>query len=192
MQRNLDEWGLDDVPRPPVRGNIAVKWDDFREPKSLHELTQVADQPFFIYLDDDQPVLYLNDSFTGLRALLEDRARRPRDAQVLHDQTRVTVASAAWTAMFEASLASAAELSELDEAQLPAAEWQRGVLEIVLARMYEERTLEDALNEAVRLLQQGDGYGTVQSRLAAAVSEQVGGARLLRASINRLDNLEER
>jgi len=183
---------LDDVPRPPVRGNIPVKWDNFAEPESLAELSQVADQPFFIYLDSDQPVLYLNDGFRGLRPLLEDRARRPRDAQVLHDQTRVTVAAAAWTAMFESSLASAADLSVDDETQLPTADWQRGVLEILLGRMYEERTLEDALAEAVRLLQQGDGYTGVQSRLAAAVSEQVGGARLLRASINRLDNLEER
>jgi hypothetical protein len=175
-----------------VRGNIPVKWDDFHEPESLPELSQVADQPFFIYLDADQPVLYLNDGFRGLRPLLEDRARRPRDAQVLHDQTRVTVAAAAWTAMFEASLAAAADLSEEHEAQLPTADWQRGVLEIMLGRMYEERTLEDALEEVVRLLEQGDGYTGVQSRLAAAVSEQVGGARLLRASINRLDNLEER
>lgn len=183
---------LDDVPRPPIRGNIPVRWDDFRNPTSLPELTRVADQPFFIHLDGDQPVVYLNDGFDGLRPLLEDRARRPKDAQVLHDQTRVTIATAAWTAMFESAIAAAAELGEHGEPELPNADWQRNVLEILLARMYEERTLEDALDESVRLLQQGDGYATVQSRLAAAVSEQIGGGRLLRASINRLDNLEER
>jgi hypothetical protein len=182
---------LDDVPRPPVRGNIPVKWEDFRTPETLPELTRVSDQPFFVYLDVDQPVLYLNDGFGGLRPLLEDRARRPRDAQVLHDQARVTFAGAAWTAMFESSLAVAAEMSEPGEPEIPAVEWQRNVLEILLGRMYEERTLEDALEEAIQLLQQGDAFATVQSRLAAAVSEQTGGGRLLRASINRLDGLDD-
>jgi hypothetical protein len=181
---------LDDVPRPPVRGNIPVRWDDFRTPESLAELKRVADQPFYLHLDADEPVLYLNDGFTGLRSLLEDRARRPRDAQVLHDQTRVTIATATWTAMFEAAVAVAAELGEPGEPELPSIEWQRNVLEILLGRMYEERTLEDAIEETLRLLRQGDGYANVQSLLANAVSEQVGGSRLLRASINRLDNLD--
>jgi hypothetical protein len=182
---------LDDLPRPPVHGNIPVRWDNFKEPESLPELTTVADQPFFVHLDVDQPVLYLNDGFSGLRPLLEDRARRPRDAQVLHDQTRVTFASAAWTAMFESALAAAAEVTEPGEPEFPSEEWERNVLEILLARMYQERTPEDALDEVVRLLRQGDGFGTVQSRLAAAVSEQVGGPRLLRGSINRLSDLED-
>jgi hypothetical protein len=181
---------LDDVPRPPIHGNIPVKWDNFHEPRSLPELRRVADQPFFVHLDSDQPILYLNEGFEGLRPLLDDRHRRPREVQVLHDQTRVTFAAAAWAAMFDSSLAAAAEASEPDEPELPSVEWQRSVLEILLARMYEERTLEDALEEVIRLLGDGEGFTTVQSRLVPAVSQQVGGGRLLRASINRLDNLD--
>lgn len=191
---NATPWSvfLDDVPRPPVHGNIPVKWDDFRDPRSLPELKRVAEQPFFIHLDADMPVLYLNEGFEGLRRLMADEARRQKDAQVLHDQTRVTIATAAWTAMFESAIATAAELGEPGQPELPSPDWQRSVLQILLDRMYEERTLEDALEEAVRLLQQGDGYSTVQSRLAAAVSDQIGGGRLLRASINRLEAVDGR
>jgi hypothetical protein len=182
---------LDDLPRPPVKGNIPVTWDSFKEPRELQELRQFADEPCFVHLDPDQPVLYLNEDFPGLRPLLNDRRRRPRDVQALHDQTRVTFATEAWAAMFNVALAAAAQATDEDdpEAAWPETEWQRNVLDIVLARMYPERTADDALRESVGLLRQGE-VEALHERLVTAISAQVGGARLLRSAISMLDNLE--
>ena len=182
---------LDDLPRPPVKGNIPVLWDDFGNPRDLDELKLFEAEPCFIHLDPDQPVLYLNEAFPGLRPLLEDRRRRERDEQVLHDQTRVTFATEAWGGMFNVALSAAAAASEEDEIAWPDAEWQRSVLEILLDRMYSDQTLSDALHEAVTLFEQGDGVSAVHERLTPAISGQVGAARLLRASITRLESLRE-
>jgi hypothetical protein len=189
---SADPWviALDDVPRPPVRGNIDVTWDDFRSPKLLPELQQFAAEPFFLHLDPERPVLYLNEGFERLRALFDERRRRPRDAQVLHDQTRVNFASATWNAMFNVALSAAVNASDEDETPWPDSEWQKNVLEILLDRVYEERTPEDALSEVVALLKQGEGLGAVQEQLLPAISEQVGAARILRASIAKLDTLD--
>ena len=183
---------LDDVPRPPVRGNIDVTWDNFKEPKFLPELTQFASEPFFLHLDPERPVLYLNEGFIKLRALFDERRRRNRDVQVLHDQTRVNFASASWAAMFNVALAAAIEASddEDDVTEWPDSEWQKNALEILLNRMYEERTPDDALGEVVTLLRQGEGLAAVHEQVLPAISEQVGAARILRASITKLDTLE--
>lgn len=191
---SADPWvvALDDIPRPPVKGNIPVVWEKFTEPKELTQLKQYSDEPCFVYLDPEQPVLYLNDDFVGLRPLLDDRRRRERNIQALHDQTRVTFASEAWAAMFNVALATAAEArdDEGGEPTWPESEWQRNVLEILLGRMYPERTGADALRESTDLLLQGDGVAAVQERLVTAISAQVGGPRLLRSAISTIDNLD--
>jgi hypothetical protein len=94
--------------------------------------------------------------------------------------------------MFNVALATAAEArdEEVGEPTWPDSEWQRNVLEILLGRMYPERTGADALRESTGLLLQGDGVSAVQERLVTAISAQVGGPRLLRSAISAIDNLE--
>ncbi len=183
---------LDDLPRSPVHGSITVTWVDFSaadvEPAILHHYAQ---DPWFLMLDPEEPVLFLNKAFDGLEALLGDRRRRDRPERVLHDQTRAAIASQAWVAMFNAAI-GAVDSDDDGISHWPTADtWHRSVLEILIPRMFPERDHEDALQEVLELLGQADGSAAIQQRLLPAAAEHVGAPRLLRSGI-RLLGTEER
>ena len=94
---------FDDLPPSPVHGSIAVQWVDFGQ-DDTHGLKAYDDDAYHLRLDPDSPVLYLNSGFDGLVPLLEDRKRRPRAEQAMHDSTRTKIAGDSWQAMFVASL----------------------------------------------------------------------------------------
>jgi hypothetical protein len=178
---------LDDVPPPPVHGSINIRWQDFNDPdEALQWLKNYAGEPSFLRLDDDQPVLYLNRAFEGLKALLDRKPSRPPGEHALHDQTRATLATEAWAAIFNASL-QAIRAGEVGEAvDWPQDEWKRVALEILLSRVYPEKALDDALEEAAKTQADPDAGGALQQAVATAVSQHVGVARLLRDSMRRL------
>ncbi len=178
---------LDDVPPPPAHGAIEIRWQEFRHPdEHLAWLKEFEAEPAYLQLDDVQPVLYLNRSFEGLKALLDRKPAREPGEQALHDQTRATIAIEAWTAMFNASI----QAIQFDEEGIvpdwPEEGWQRTALEILLERMYPDKTLEDALAEVAERAREPEGGGLLYQQLLTAVSEHVGAPRLLRGAINVL------
>ena len=180
------EWALllDDTPRPPIHGAIRMRWDDFSEPEHLDALSSYQAEPAFLHLDPDEPILYLNRIFEGLEALLEERRRRPAAEQALHDQTRATLATEAWAAMFNASLLAIRE--DDNGVDWPESQWQRTALEILFHRIFPEKTPDDALREAAAMRQEDTGGNSIEQLLMPAVSAHVSVAKLLRSSINRL------
>jgi hypothetical protein len=177
---------LDDLPKPPVTGALTIKWEDFDSPsdETLNVLRSYAGDAFFLHLDTEAPVLYLNRSFEGLHGLLHDRRRRPPAEQALHDETRGAIATEIWLSLFNTAL----QAVETDDGQVdwPQSEWQQTVLELILDRMYPEKTSVDALHEAVSTLMEPEGASDVQQRLLPVITAHSGGTRLLREAIRRI------
>lgn len=177
---------LDDVPPPPVSGAIKTLWQDFAAPDDgLEWLQDHKAEPAFLRLDDEQPVLYLNRGFEGLKALLDRKPKRERGEQALHEEARAAIAAEVWTAIFNAAVQAIRE--EEDEApDWPEEPWKRTALEMLLDRLYPDKAPEDALAEIAAMRRDQNLGGTLQQRLLIAVSQHVNGAKLLRKAIKEL------
>lgn len=191
-----EAWSLsfdDDLPpSPAVTGSIKVQWTSFKEPdEGLEYLQRHEADAFYLHLDPDDPVVYLNSSFEGLEPLLADRRNRTRPDKALHDVTRSNIAADVWMALFNACV-EAAEIDEDSKLPIwPDRPWQKAVLESLLGRMYPDRSHEDALVEALEAHNEPDGAAAVQERLIPAASAQAQRPRLLRSSISALSNTSD-
>jgi hypothetical protein len=183
---------LDDQPAPPITGAIRIVWDDFTAPEHLPVLRRYKEEPAFLHLDPGEPVLYLNRAFEGLHALLKDQRRRNPAEQALHDQTRATLATEAWNAMFNTAIL-AVDQEDDGVADWPESEWQKTALEILLAAMFPDKSPEDALAEIAAARTEREAGASVEQLLLPVVSAHVGVPRLLRGAIRRIgtDNREE-
>lgn len=185
-----DPWTirLDDVPPPPVSGAIKTLWHDFSSPdEGLGWLQEYEVEPAFLRLDDDQPVLYLNRGFPGLKALLDRKPQRERGEQALHDQARAAIAAEVWAAIFNAAVQAIRE-EEGEAPDWPEEAWKRTALEMLADRLYPEKAPEDALGEIATLRRDESFGGTLQQKILIAVSQHVNGAKLLRGAIKKLGN----
>jgi hypothetical protein len=178
---------LDDVPPPPVSGAIRAVWHDFFAPDDeLSWLQEHKAEPAFLRLDDEQPTLYLNRGFEGLKALLDPKSKREGGEQALHDQARASIATEVWTAMFNAAVQAIRHEEEDGAPDWPEEAWKRTALEMLLDRIYPDKAPEDALQEIAELRRDESSGGALQQLMLIAVSQHVGGARLLRGAINEL------
>ena len=191
-----DIWTLlfDDLPNRPVNGAIKITWVDFDNPGDKPWLKRYADNYVYLSIDPDEPQLFLNRGFDGLEQLLADRRRRHLD-RALHDQTRASIAQATWTSLFNAAIGSVELDEETEDPTWPSGEWQRAVLEVLLTRMYPDKSLNEALRDAWSARLTPEGSGTLQALLGPAAATQVKAPRLLRDGIrvisNELENEEE-
>lgn len=184
-----DAWviRLDDVPPPPVNGAIRTVWHDFLSPdEELSWLLEHKAEPAFLRLDDDQPTLYLNRGFEGLKMLLDLKSKRDGGEQALHDQARASIATEVWTAMFNAAVQAIRHEEEDGAPDWPEEAWKRTALEMLLDRVYPDKEPEDALQEIAELRRDESSGGALQQMMLIAVSRHVGGARLLRGAISEL------
>ena len=182
-------WTLqfDDLPNRPVNGAIKITWVDFNDPGDKPWLKRYADNYVYLSIDSDEPQLFLNRGFDGLEQLLADRRRRHLD-RALHDQTRASIAQATWTSLFNAAIGSVEVDEETGEPNWPTGEWQRAVLEALLARMYLDKSAIEALRDAWSARSTPEGSGTLQALLGPAAATQVKAPRLLREGIRFILN----
>jgi hypothetical protein len=178
---------LDDLPRSPVHGALSVIWKNFDladvEPTFI---SRAKGEPYYHFLDPNEPVLYLNSAFPGLEPLLRDRtSRRTAAEQALHDQVRVGIASKFLVAAANTALANVRK-EEGEPAQWPESPWQMELLQALLHRAYLKRASDDALEEVLALMRSENGAGSVQNLLISAVDQQIGANRLLKLSIKNL------
>lgn len=177
---------LDDVPPPPVSGAIKTLWHDFSSPdEELAWLREYKVEPAFLRLDDEQPILYLNRHFEGLKALLDRKPKRESGEQALHDQTRASIATEVWGAMFNAAVQGIRD-EEGEAPDWPEEAWKRTALEMLLDRIYPDKAPDDALREIAELRRDESSSGMLQQKMLIAVSEHIHGARLLREAIKQL------
>jgi hypothetical protein len=189
-------WTLlfDDLPNRPVNGAIKITWVDFDDPGDRTWLRRYTDNYVYLSIDPDEPQLFLNRGFDGLEQLLADRRRRHLD-RALHDQTRASIAQTTWTSLFNAAIGSVEADEETGDPAWPTGDWQRAVLEVLLARMYPDKSPDEALREAWSARSSPEGSGTLQALLGPAAAMQVRAPRLLRDGIrvmsHELENDEE-
>jgi hypothetical protein len=186
-----DPWSLelDDLPnRPTVGGAIKITWANFAEPGDDRLFLRVhVDKPYYLRIDPQEPQLFLNSGFDGLEALLVDRRNRRGADRALHDQTRSSIADKTWTALFNAAIDSV-DVDESGNPEWPEIDWQRTVLETLLALMWPEQSLEEVLRDAYEARRGHGASAVLQERLTPAASQQARVPRLLREGIRLVSN----
>jgi hypothetical protein len=166
-------------PRSPeigAGGQIPVVWRDFTATDEGQNPIDPALHGEVAYVDltgPAGPVIYLNDGIDGLRRLLDDRTGRSVLERAARDVVFDLIAQSSLVAMFNAAVAAAAELAEDGEAQMPSADWQRGVLESLLPLMYPDREADAALAVVTEARESGDDAQDVQTRLLGAAARHV-------------------
>jgi hypothetical protein len=167
-----------------------MAWEDFSDPTEGRSwLEDVENEPAFLRLDDNQPVLFLNSSIEGLKALLDQKPGRQPAEQALHDQARGSIAGDAWGAMFNASI-QAIQQEDGEDPDWPEDAWKRTALEQLLELIHPDMTAEDALREIAERRSDLDAAGPLQQELFVAISEHVGAGALLRKAIRELNNAQ--
>lgn len=174
---------FDDLPPREIHDSMRVQWENFEQPAADNRafLLEFAEDICFLRLDQGEPVLFLNEGFENLRALLEVKPGRPKAQQILRTQILKGMASQAWNAMFMAAL-EAIEVED-DLPGLPPEDWQRNVLNIVLPRLYPHVSLDEARNEAWEARRDPVAAAGLQERLLPALSQQVQQPKALRAAL---------
>lgn len=180
-----DTWRLmfDDLPNRPVNGAIKITWIDFADPgENLQYLRRHSDNYMYLSIDPDEPQLFLNRGFDGLEPLLADRGKRTHD-RALHDHLRGSIADKTWTALFNSAIEGVVADDTTEEPSWPVVDWQRAVLEALLARIYPEVSPEERLSAAWSARRAPDNPGALQQLLVPAASVQARVPPLLRAGI---------
>lgn len=179
---------FNDLADRPINGAIKITWVDFGDPDDDRAfLRKHQDNYAYLSIDPDEPQLLLNRGFAGLEQLLADRRRRGLE-KALHDQTRTSIADKTWFALFNAALAAVESNDDASMPEWPTVDWQRKVLESLLARMYPEKDPEEALVEVWASYRSPDTSATVQEQVGPASNAHVRAPRLLREGIRSFAN----
>lgn len=161
-----ESWVIDLQARTPVRHKaITTVWADFTAENNPHLHPFRAD-PWTIEAVGDEPVLYLNQGFEGLDALLRGTRVVDRPARAA---IAAQIASDVWTALFNA--ATYAIEMENDRPQWPGG-WRETVLKRMLPDVFPNRSPDDAIAEIVERRMNGDGGGDLQTRVLHAAAGQ--------------------
>ncbi len=179
---------FDDLPPREINSAMRVLWENFAMPAhdEMSFLAEFADDLCFLRLDSDEPILYLNQGFTNLRALLDEKPGRPQAQRVLRSQVLTDIASSAWHAMFTAALESV-EVDDDGELNSPPEGWQRNVLDTLLPRLYPEVSLAEARHDAWEARRDPNAAASLQERLLPTISQHVQQPKALRAALRGME-----
>ena len=181
-------WVFFDEPNTvKVGGALKVKWVDFQDTGAPHVARQFPDATHVVDLDGALPVVYLNQSFEGLHALLKDQKDRSTVEQALHDAHRYSIARSVWMALLMDSLAAVRMEEGETEALWPDKEWQREVLRRLLPKIVPHKTDQELLNMAGEDWQSGTGLASFLPRAEAAIGDFIECNAALRKSLHKLN-----
>lgn len=159
------DWTIDFVaPVPRRQRSVRSVWLDFDSDSNPHMRAFRAD-PWTVDTTGDEPVLYLNSSFEGLRGLLSG----PGGDKSTREAVLSQISMHTWTALFHASL-DAVGPGEGDGPSWPGG-WQEAVLRKLLPDMFPDRSPGDALREVVER-RNGSDSGSLQGSLLHAAVRQ--------------------
>lgn len=169
-----EPWIVDLVARTPSRQrSVTVLWRDFHaDPDAA--LYMYRNDAWSLDATGPEPVLYLNEGFEGLKALLSSGDRVTREALLGQ------IAMNTWSALFNTAVAG------LDGADDWPGDWRESVLRRLLPEMFSDCSPEDALAEVLERRASGDD-GDLQTRLAHASAHQARTPRTLSALLRAAD-----
>jgi hypothetical protein len=185
-----DPWQIyfDEPTVPPIEGTLRVTWAHFKGEEREEVIPEhAADEAFYIALEERPPIVFLNRDFRGLPGLLSDDRGRPAAEIALRDAEYRRIASAAWSEIFNVSVANV-RLPEEDgaEPEWPEEEWQQQALRSLLPRIYPHLTEAERLTQAHNDAR-GDGALMLQALSQIAVAQEIGAGRSLRRNLDRLN-----
>lgn len=190
---SADPWhiALDDLPRPPVGQAMSIIWEKFGAPleDGRSYLGMYSGEPYFLKIDQTDPVLFLNKDFEGLEGLLRDRRHRPPAERALHDHARGAIAAEAWLLLFIDALAHVVIDESGDIAWPEESEWRTNALRVLLDSMYGAAD-DETLRRAREDWSDPDSAANVLERALPAASVQARLARLLRGAISTLSSVD--
>ena len=175
-------------------GGLRLRWRDFRAADADPLARQFADATHVVSFGagDEPPEVWLNESFEGLRGLLEGGERDDlRRAE--HDLVRTGIARSVWTELLNAALAAVRAEDDGGEsrAEWPGAEWQREVLRRVLPRVAPGRSHRELLELAAGEWRTYPGACEFQARAGAAIGEIVRADEAVRRLIQASEEGDE-
>ncbi|MEV0034555.1 hypothetical protein [Streptomyces sp. NPDC050804] len=151
-------WSADFEAKQPTRQrSIKMVWKDFTEHPFLKDF---RDDPWMLDAAVDEPVLYLNSSLEGFRAVLDNATSA--EHELVRGAMATHIASEAWTAMFNTALYSSAV--DQGEPEWPGG-WQEDVLRRMLPDFFPEISPDEALVELVGRRVRGDSGSDLHARL---------------------------
>jgi hypothetical protein len=168
----------------PIHGTLEGKWVDFNSVKAIPP--DAVDESFYLALDETVPTVYLNSGMDGLYQLLTPGEGRPDLEAQLRDTEIRRIATAAWTAVFNVSVAGIRREDEDAAVEWPNVEWQERALRGLLPRAYPDEELEEALDNAYK--EHRDGTDLLQTRIQLAVSKMLGSGRALSRGLTKMSS----
>ncbi|WP_449061624.1 hypothetical protein [Planomonospora algeriensis] len=171
-------WTVDLQARTPTRREeIRSRWADFGD-EGNPQLHPFKNDPWTLEAVGEEPVLYLNSGFEGLKGLLESGRAADRAAR---DALAAQIAMDVWAVLFNAAIYQ-------DDGDIP--EWPGGWRDSVLRRMlpdlFSEHSPDDALVEVMNRRRTGNGGGDLQTRILHAAGKQASMPRNLGGLIRTL------
>ncbi|MEV8393963.1 MULTISPECIES: hypothetical protein [unclassified Streptomyces] len=156
--RAENRWIADFEAKQPTRQrSVKMVWKDFPDHPYLKDFR--AD-PWMLHADSGEPVLYLNSSIEGLRAVLENSSSAER--KLVREVMATQIASEAWTAMFNAALYVSSV--EGEEPVWPGG-WHEEVLRQMLPDFFPDMSPDEALVELVGRRVKGESGSDLHARL---------------------------
>lgn len=153
-----NRWSADFEAKQPTRQrSIKMVWKDFPDHPFLKEF---RDDPWILDAESGDPVLYLNSSLEGFRAVLDSASSAER--KLVREVMATQIASEAWTAMFNSALY--ASTVEGGEPEWPGG-WQEDVLRRMLPDFFPDISPDEALVELVNRRVKGESGSDLHARL---------------------------
>ncbi|MFJ7255408.1 hypothetical protein ACIQWV_23165 [Streptomyces sp. NPDC098085] len=156
--RAENRWSADFEAKQPTRQrSIKMVWKDFPDHPSLKDF---RDDPWILDAESGEPVLYLNSSLEGFRAVLDTASSAER--KLVREVMATQIASEAWTAMFNSALY--ASVVEDGEPEWPGG-WQEDVLRRMIPDFFPDISPDEALVELVNRRVRGESGSDLHARL---------------------------
>lgn len=185
IARTERNWTVDLQARAPTRKKtVKTLWADFASEGNPY-LHPYKTDPWAVEAVGDEPTLYLNSGFEGLRLILESNRRTDRAVQ---DVLAGQVATDCWAALFNAAV-YAIDVED-DQPQWPGG-WYESVLRRMLPEVFPDRSPDDALSEIFELRRAGEGGGELQTRILHAAIKQARTSKSLGIFIRTLRTAAE-
>ncbi|MGA5165237.1 MULTISPECIES: hypothetical protein [Streptomyces] len=156
-------WSADFEAKQPTRQrSVKMLWRNFVDHPQLNEF---RDDPWILDAEAGSPILYLNSSLEGFRAVL-DNASTP-EQKLVRELMATQIAGEVWTAMFNTALYASAV--ERGEPQWPGG-WHEDVLRRMLPDFFPETSPDEALVDLVGRRTAGESGSDMHVRLMHAVT----------------------
>lgn len=160
-----DRWSADfEAKQPKRQRSIKMLWKEFAEHPFLKEF---RDDPWVLDAQAGEPILYLNASLEGFRAVLDG----PADAQqkLVREVMANQITAETYTALFGTALYAAG--ADEGETLWPGG-WQEEILRKMLPDFFPDRSPDEALHALVGQRVSGENGSDLHARLMHAATVQ--------------------